>query len=578
MADETPAPDAAPQLPAGEPGGVASELPAAASTPAGLRDRFMALPMQTRLAALAGVGVLVGAAIFFAAQSAQAPMEVLFSELSPDDHARIVDRLSRMSVPLTTEDGNTIYVPSDRVHETRLTLAAEGLPGASGVGFEVFDEPRYGESEFGEQVQYHRALEGELSRTISHLAGVERARVHLVLPQRSLFVRRESLASASVVLHLTPGWRVREDQAAGILHLVSSSVRGLDPDNVTLVDGEGRNLMPVADENGLSNDALEFRQRVERQRERAVQRLLDETYGPGVARVTVAADVDFRREERTEEHYIPEESATRSFQITQENDPTANGPAAGVPGAATNLPGGAPPDATNAQNAQGTTGRRSETRNFEISKTVSHRVEPVGRVQRLQVAVLVDGVYDSGEFVARDDEELQRIQQIVSAAAGLDEERGDRINVTCVPFHQPEPLEDPYAFARPFMPYWPLAASAGAFLFLLIAFFLWRRRQKRLRKEAEERAAREAEERAAREAEGSDESQELSVREMMEQSESAQDIRRQLADGGENEEEAAEIQMLAAGLAAEDPERAARILVSWLELDAGLSETEEAAA
>lgn len=586
MADETPSTEetnAAPQLPAGQPGGIASQLsPTGTSTPAGMlasiRDRFMALPMQTRVMALAGVGVLVGAAIFFAARGSQQPMEVLFADLSPDDHARIIDRLSRMSVPFTTENGSTVYVPGDRVHETRLTLAAEGLPGSSGVGFEVFDEPRYGESEFGEQVQYHRALEGELSRTISHLAGVERARVHLVLPQRSLFVRRESQASASVVLHVRPGWRVRDEQAAGIVHLVSSSVRGLTAANVTLVDGEGRNLMPHDDETGMSTDALEFRERVENQRERAVQELLDETFGPGVTRVTVAADVSFRREERTEERYLPEESATRSFQITQEADPGANGPAAGVPGAATNLPGGAPPDATNAGAAEGAgPRRRSETRNFEISKTVSHRIEPVGQVQRLQLAVLVDGTWEGDEFTARPQEELDRIQNIVAVAAGINDERGDRVTVDCVPFHQPEIPEavDPWAFARPFLPYWPLAASVLALLFLIVGSLLWRRGAKRRREEAERLAAEEAE---RRENDSSADGHELTVREMMEKSESAQDIRRQLSEGGEDETEAAEIQMLAAELAAEDPDRAARILVSWLEADAALDDMEQEAA
>ncbi|MEY4577542.1 MAG: flagellar M-ring protein FliF, partial [Pseudomonadota bacterium] len=193
-----------------------------------LRERWTNLALSVRVAIAAVALVAIGATLFAIAASNRPPKKaVLFSNLSDDDAARIVDKLKGANIPYEFgPDGTTLLVPELQVHETRLTLASEGLPSGGGVGFEVFDQQRFGESEFSEQVKYHRALEGELSRTISHLAGVKRARVHLVLPTRSLFAEQAQSASASIVVHLVPGWKMRDDQVKGIVHLVASSVRG----------------------------------------------------------------------------------------------------------------------------------------------------------------------------------------------------------------------------------------------------------------------------------------------------------------------------------------------------------------
>ncbi|MDH5671873.1 MAG: flagellar basal-body MS-ring/collar protein FliF [Myxococcales bacterium] len=388
---------------------------------------------------------------------------VLFSDLDGDEEARIVERLQSLNIPHEVQPAGTVRVPADKVHEVRLRLAGEGVLDGGSVGFEVFDEQRFGETEFAEQVKYHRALEGELARTIGHLRGVERARVHLVLPSRSLFRSGEQQASASVVLHTRTGFRTGEEQIRGIVYLVASAVRGLDASAVTVVDGQGRALgAESTDDKDLASDALGFRREVERARELAAQELLDTALGKEHSMVRVSAAVNFTREERTEERYDPETIASRSFQISEESKAGTDRGVGGVPGTPSNLPGGEAPEA----GAAGRDGlvRRTETRNYEVSKVVRHAVEPVGQVKGLQVAVIVDGIWKTkGEqrvFEKRGEEELARLKDLVATAVGIDTERGDKVTIECVPFaaveSPPEPgftVGDAVHVAQPLLPY-----------------------------------------------------------------------------------------------------------------------------
>ena len=547
-----------------------------------LRERWNELSLRTRVLVLSAAGVVVAASLLTYASQHIVNHEVLFSNLAPEDAAEVVERLRDMRVPYELESGGTaVLVPSERVHETRLTLAAEGLPSGGGVGFELFDEPRFGESEFSEHVKYHRALEGELARTISHISGVDSARVHLVLPERTLFVSNRQPASASVVLRLRPGWQMREDRVRGIVNLVTSSVRGLEAGGVTVVDGQGRQLNEQTGEAGEApTDALDFRRRIEEEKAETLQELLDQTLGPGVALVRIAADVSFTREERTEEVFDPNTVAPRSFQVDEERDPNGAGPTAGVPGAVSNLPGGdAPPEPATRAGLL----RRSETRNFEVSKTVRHAVEPVGRIRRLNVAVVVDGLWEGeGEertFSIRSDEELAQIRTIVSSAAGIDEERGDRVTVECVAFPgsavlPPEEEPDPLAEYRAYLPY--AAAGAGALLVLifLFAFWIWRRKRRKAKAKLEAEKVKVSELAAAKAGE-------------LPAGEGESDT----AEGGEDdtpklpaltkadlEVDPAEddIRLLAAELAEKDPELAARVIRSWLiDADGLTDDTEE---
>jgi flagellar M-ring protein FliF len=400
-------------------------------------EKWKGMPMGQRFGLIAAVALLVGGGIFAWASATAPNFQVLFGNLEADDASAIIEKLKGSKIPYKLERGGTeIWVPDQFVYETRLQLAGEGLPGNGGQGFELFDQQKFGESEFSEQVKYHRALEGELTRTITHLNGVESARVHLVLPARSVFVQQDSNASASVALKLKPGAKLSRDQTKGIVHLVASSVRGLNPDAVTIVDNTGRRLSGGADdESEIASNSMEFQRNYERNQERSLQQILDATLGPGRAMVRVAAEVSFAREEVTEERVDPNAVASRSFQITEERDTSATGAAGGVPGAVGTLEGA--DDKLTSTTTDGVS-RRSETRNYEISKTVRHTAEPVGRVVRLSVAVVVDGTWkgkgDKRVFETRSPAELGVIKNVVATAAGTKDERGDRVTVECVPF------------------------------------------------------------------------------------------------------------------------------------------------
>jgi flagellar M-ring protein FliF len=433
-------------------------------------------------------GLLVGiGAIAYATTANREPQKaVLFSNLSDDDAARIVEKLRGANIPYEFGSGNTtLLVPEKQVHETRLMLASEGLPSGGGVGFEVFDQQRFGESEFTEQVKYHRALEGELARTISHLAGVKRARVHLVLPTRSLFADREQDASASVVIHLVPGWKMREDQVKGIVHLVASSVRGLDPEHVTLVDGDGRPLERSdsrEEASELTGKADAYRREIERGKERAAQQMLDASLGQRKSMVRVAAAVNFAREEVTEELYDPETIAQRSFQIVEEREGAGGKTVGGLPGTPSNLPGGEA--AVSGPGGGAGLQRRSETRNYEVSKYMRRAVEPVGRVTGLQVAVVADGRYrgtgDKKKFEPLSKDELDRIQKLVAGAVGIDEKRGDRVVVECIAFAPaPAPFDDRTIIEKAFGPYTQYVLWA---LMEIAAFIAYRVLNKALQK------------------------------------------------------------------------------------------------
>lgn len=450
-----------------------------------LMQRWAALTFAQRAMALSGVAIALTGALLYAVSNREPELEPLFSNLSAEDAGAIVERLREDRVPYELGDeGATILVPEGRVHELRLSLASDGLPSGGGVGFELFDSTRFGESEFTEQVQYRRALEGELGRTIAHIDGVESARVHLVLPQRTLLASDEIRATASVVLHVRPGRHLDADQVRGLVHLVASSVRGLEPDDVTLVDGDGRRLAGGdAAATGLeeASEAENLRVRITETRERAVQDLLDAALGPNVAVVRVTADVTMANEEHVEESYDPARTATRSFELVTEGaGPPGGETVSGIPGAVSALPGGPAFDETAATT---TDGRRSEIRNFEVTKVLHRSVEPALRLSRLSVAVLVDGTYEGeGEerhFVARSDEDLARIREIVASAAGVVDAR-DRISVECVPFAAPPPSEDLEGAESGI----PVAYVVGASVLVLLlgaglaGFLLLRRRRR----------------------------------------------------------------------------------------------------
>jgi flagellar M-ring protein FliF len=404
---------------------------------------LLGLPPARRVTILA-VGLASMAAVLGLAWWVQRPLyRPLFTNLSESDAAAIVEALKAEKVPFTLEDGGrAVLVPASRLYELRLALAGRGLPEGGGVGFEVFDKQSLGQTDFLQRLNYQRALQGELARTIGQLGGVDSARVHLALPERSLFVAEDRRPTASVVVRLAAGRTLSRAQIDGIVHLVASSVEGLAAESVTVVDEGGRILTPDrrgADASGVSSAALEHQLAVERQITERVESMLAAVVGRDKAIARVAARLDFSRVERTEEVYDPDRTALKTGRTTREQTLGPRAPG-GAPGVQANLTN----DAAAVPESEGPRSeRRDESQTYEVTKTVSHTVAPVGELKQLSVAVLIDGTYSEQggkrTFTPRPQEELDRLAQLVKSAVGFSAERGDTIEVASVPF-QAEPL------------------------------------------------------------------------------------------------------------------------------------------
>jgi flagellar M-ring protein FliF len=403
------------------------------------------------LAALAGFAVLL-------LWSNEPEYRPLFTNLTQDDAAAIVNKLKDDRIPYRLlAGGSSIAVPAEQVHESRLRLASEGLPKGGGVGFELFDRANFNMTNFVQHLNYQRALQGELARTIGQISAVEQARVHLVIPQKSVFLEEQRKPSASVVLKLRSGAQLTKPQIQGIIHLVASSVEGLQPAQVTIVDTDGRMLAGGENQEGfgqLSTTQLEFQQGLEREFERKIQSLLERAVGPQKAMVRVSASLDFQRVQSTHEVFDPSSQVVRSEQRGTEKTTGSSANPSGPPGIASNVPGAqlaSPPNA----NASSETQKQNETVNYEMSKSVKHVVEPVGTIKRLSAAVLIDGTYQEGAFVPRSEDEMKRYQMLVKTAMGFDGERGDQVEVINVPFDGTSTAEvEPSEQVRGLDPLW----------------------------------------------------------------------------------------------------------------------------
>lgn len=445
-----------------------------------LRDFFLALPPARRVSFIGlTVGVLVGT-IAMAVWLQTPRYQVLFSSLDPSDSGQVIDYLKAEKIPyrVDQEEGR-IEVVRSQVHEVRMALATRGIPQGGGVGFELFDKQTLGMTDFVQRLGFQRALQGELARTISELSAVESARVHLAMPERSLFVADERQPSASVVVRLRSGRALDLEQVDAIVHLVAGSVEGLRPSEVTVVDVGGNVL--TRDLKQGSRSAAQTLQTYQHELEEMfvlrIESMLERVLGPGHAVARVSVDLDRASVEETHEKYDPDATAVRSERRTTESNTEAA--AMGVPGVNATL--------TNEPAESEAAGPQSEREDaqfeYEISKHVSRRTETLGALRRLSVAVLVDGVSQPGtdenakaEFLPRPQEELDRYQELVKRAVGFDEDRGDDIEVISAPFH----VADPIALEAP-----GLLAQVGSFseeiwrftglaLILIVAMFVVR--------------------------------------------------------------------------------------------------------
>ncbi len=435
------------------------------------------LPRKIALAAVAVVSIGIFAAIIIQARTAD--YQLLYGNLAESDAGSMIEWLKGQNIPYKlSNNGRNILIPGNDVHEARLNLAAAGLPQGGGVGFEIFDKQSFALTDFVQKVNYSRALQGELSRTVASLGPVESARVHLVLPEKRLFKNQQKPATASVIIKLQPGRRLKESQIEGITHLVSSAIEGLSQDNVTIVDQNGNVLTKTTDSDmigGLSPDMLQFQLQIEQHLEERAQALLDKALGPKNGMVRVTASLDFAKTEKTEELFDSEEPVIRSEQVSE--DKSGSEIRGGVPGVESNLQG----NTTAATGATPPSSRSQRTTNYEISKVISKTINPVGTIKKISVAVLVSdkviaATADEPEkFEPRKAEELVALERMIASALGMEKARGDKIEVTSMPFIEPPAVEEVDGLTAdtlyqymPFIKYGLLLVSGLAVYFLMV--------------------------------------------------------------------------------------------------------------
>ncbi|MDB5417032.1 MAG: fliF [Phenylobacterium sp.] len=405
-----------------------------------------------RLVALLGIGAGVAAALVALTMNLGEPKALLYANLDIKEAGSITQALDQANVKYEVKgDGSTIMVPRDQVASTRLMLSSKGLPTAGSVGYEIFDNANaLGQTDFVQQLNRQRALEGELGRTIQGLDGVTSVRVHLVLPKRQLFEEQTDQPSASVNIHVG-GREPAPEQVRAIQNLVSSAVPNLKPDRVTVVDQHAKTLS--GGDQGLASEADSRKSEVEQRITKQVKGLVEGMVGAGKARVNVTADLQLSHVTVQQDTYDPDGQVVRSESTTDENSKQNEPDSNGQVSASSNIPGGAGPNSsTNAS----TSGRQESTTNYEISHTTRTEVQEPGQVKRLSVAVAVDGTTAAGKdgkpgaYAPRSAQEMQQIEQLVRSAVGFSADRGDQVTVVNVRFPSADDQEGVTA-ANPLM-------------------------------------------------------------------------------------------------------------------------------
>ncbi len=480
---------AAPGAPGAGASGAADDLGGGFAQRLGSLQSLRQMRGNPRAPLIFAVAVLIAVVAALVLWSRAPDYKVLYSNLSDRDGGAIVTALQAANVPYKLSDsGGAILVPSEQVNDLRLRLASQGLPKNGSVGFELMDNQKFGISQFAEQVNYQRALEGELEQTIQSIATVKSARVHLAIPKPSVFVRDREAPTASVLVNLYPGRMLDDGQVAAITHMVSSAVPDLTVRNVTVVDQDGNLLTQSSTSAGLDASQLKYVRQIEHDTQARIDAILAPLFGSGNARAQVSADVDFSKLEQTAETYgpnaNPQQSSIRSQQQSTATE-LSQGGASGVPGALSNQPpqpASAPVVGPNGQPgapaATPVSDRKDTTTNYELDKTVRHFQQAPGDIKRLSVAVIVN--YQSqvdakghASMQPMTADKLAQVQQLVKDAMGYDERRGDSVNVVNAAF---QTAVDPNAN----LPWWrqpdivALAKQAATWLGIAaVALFLY---------------------------------------------------------------------------------------------------------
>lgn len=428
----------------------------------GLLARLQTLPPRNQLGLGLGLLLLLAVLVMLPMWSQSGDYRPLFTGLSDKDGGAVVAQLAQQQISYKTEPGGTILVPASQVYDLRMKLASAGLPKGSLVGFELLDKPSLGQTQFNERLNFQRALEGELTRTITALADVADARVHLAMPQQTGFFREQQKPSASVMLHLRGGRMLDRAQIAGIVHLVSSSVPELQPKAVSVLDQTGKLLSNNEDGGnaglGLDAQQQQYKNQLESNLARRIEALLEPVVGAGNLRTTVTADLDFSQTEQTSEAYAPNQGAsavqTLRSHVVNESQNAANTTPTGIPGAVTNQPpvpaqapiNGQAAPLQGAQQGAGAAGggssRRDETRNYEVDRTVRVTRQASGEIRRLNAAVVINHRTSTdprgrSTTTALPEAEIERLTQLAREAMGFNEQRGDSLRLVNAAFVKP---------------------------------------------------------------------------------------------------------------------------------------------
>lgn len=442
-----------------------------------LSQRFAVLERGQKMRLAVGLALVVAVILAAVLMNSKTEWRVLFSGLSDKDGGAIVAQLTQMQVPYQyTEGGGAIMVPADKVHDTRLRLASQGLPKGSVTGFELMENSRFGATQFQERVNFQRGLEGELTRSIQALSSVQSARVHLALPQQNGFFREQQKPSASVLLSLYPGRILDRAQIAGIVHLVSSSVPEMKPEAVSIVDDTGKLLSQSPDgaggQEGIDTQQLKYVQQIEAQYRQRILDILEPVVGKGNVQAQVTADLDFSQSEQTSETHTPNQApdtgAVRSQQTLESTNPGPAGPS-GIPGAVSNQPPGpnaapinaaaqplAPGVPQSLAQAQGqaaaqVSSRKESVINYEVDKTVRVVRAARGAIRRLSAAVVVNQRTQADARgnvapVPLTQQQVDQMTALVRESIGFNVDRGDSVNLMNAPFVVDAKADESLAF------------------------------------------------------------------------------------------------------------------------------------
>lgn len=453
-----------------------------------LKSALLSMRANTKLLLAVGIAATLSVIIALILWINQQSYRVLFSNISDGEGGAIVAQLSQLNVPYRVDaSGGAIMVPEGQVHEVRMKLAQLGVPKGGAVGFELLDQEKFGISQFSEQVNFQRALEGELARTIESLGPIQTARVHLAVPKPSMFVRDHKQPTASVTVNLFNGRTLDEGQVTAITQLISSAVSGLSADNVTLVDQRG-NLLTQRGLRGLQTSQLKYTTDIESDYQQRIHRILAPLVGESNVRAQVTAQIDFTQLEQTQEAYQPntdpQKMAIRSRQasLAEQGNGLRTG---GVPGALSHqppTPASAPlTQSITDKDAKSSPGqpynnRSDETTNYEVDRTLTHTKSSMGRIERLSVAVVINHLLqtEDGNATAMSEAELARIHTLVQEAIGYSAARGDSINIMNSPFNG--------IVEEPTPPLWQqenvqalLMSMARYLMIAIIGWVMWRK-------------------------------------------------------------------------------------------------------